>query len=80
MRKEVRIGFPFSPDIEEDMKIFYNSLNEKDQRHYAALEAKKLCYGGVTYIAELFNCARPTIYEGLDELKKRPLNFRSNTS
>ena len=53
------------------MKMFYDSLNEKDQRHYAALEAKKLCYGGITYIAQLFNCARPTIYEGLDEFKKK---------
>ena len=49
MTKEVKIGFPFRPDIEEDMKLFYNSLNEKDQRHYAALEAKKLCHGGITY-------------------------------
>jgi hypothetical protein len=72
MAKEVTIGFPFRPDIEQDMKMFYDSLNEKDQRHYAALEAKKLCYGGITYIAQLFNCARPTIYEGLDEFKSAP--------
>jgi hypothetical protein len=37
MAKEVTIGFPFRPDIEQDMKMFYDSLNEKDQRHYAAL-------------------------------------------
>ena len=37
MAKEVKIGFPFTPDIEKDMKMFYDSLNEKDQRHYAAL-------------------------------------------
>lgn len=71
MTAEVKIGFPFTPDIESDMKMFYNSLNEKDKRHYAALEAKKLCYGGVTYISELFNCARPTIHDGLGELKKK---------
>lgn len=71
MTADVTIGFPFRPDIEADMKLFYNSLNEKDQRHYAALEAKKLCYGGITYIAELFNCTRPTIHDGLDELKKK---------
>jgi hypothetical protein len=70
MTKEVKIGFPFRPDIEQDMKLFYDSLNEKDQRHYASLEAKKLCYGGITYISELFNCARSTIHDGLDELKK----------
>ena len=71
MTTEIKIGFPFTPGIEEDMKMFYDSLNEKDQRHYAALEAKKLCYGGITYIAELFNCARPTIHDGLEEFKKK---------
>jgi hypothetical protein len=71
MTADVKIGFPFTADIEEDMKMFYDSLNEKDQRHYAALEAKKLCYGGITYIAELFHCERPTIYDGLEEFKKK---------
>ena len=71
MTVEVKIGFPFTPDIEEDMKMFYESLNEKDRRHYAALEAKKLCYGGITYIAELFNCTRPVIHDGLEEFKKK---------
>lgn len=71
MVTKVKIGFPFTPSIEKDMKLFYDSLNEKDKRHYAALEAKKLCYGGITYIAELFNCTRPTIHDGLDELKKK---------
>jgi hypothetical protein len=71
MGGEVGIGFPFKAETERDMKLFYDSLNEKDQRHYAALEAKKLCYGGITYISELFNCARPMIYDGLEELKKK---------
>jgi len=71
MPKEIKIGFPFTPGIENDMKMFYNSLNEKDQRHYAALEAKKLCYGGITYIAELFNCTRPAMYDGFDDFKKK---------
>jgi hypothetical protein len=76
MKAAIKIGFPFTPDIEKNMKMFYESLNEKDRRHYAALEAKKLCYGGISYISELFNCSRPTIYEGLEELKKRALNKR----
>jgi len=71
MTKEVKIGFPFSQDIEQHMKLFYDSLNEKDKRHYVALEAKKLCYGGISYLSELFNCARSTIHDGLDDLKKR---------
>jgi hypothetical protein len=71
MTEKVKIGFPFTPSIEKDMKMFYDSLNEKDQRHYAALEAKKLCYGGITYIAKLFNYTRPTVHDGLEELKKK---------
>jgi hypothetical protein len=71
MQSKVQIGFPFKRETEENMKLFYDSLNEKDQRHYAALEAPKLCYGGITYISELFNCARPNVYDGLDELKKK---------
>ena len=71
MSKGAKIGYPYSPDVEKDMKMFYESLNEKDKRHYAALEAKKLCYGGITYIAELFDCARPTINEGFEEFKKK---------
>lgn len=65
------IGFPYTPSMERDMKMFYKSLNEKDRRHYAALEAKKLCYGGMSYIAELLGCDRSTVEEGLEEFKKK---------
>ena len=72
MSKEgIPVSFPYTPGVEKDMKMFYESLNEKDRRHYAALEAKKLMYGGISYIAELFNCARPTINEGSEEFKKK---------
>lgn len=71
MNKENKIGFPFSPGVERHMKAFYNSLNEKDKRHYVVLEAEKLCYGGMTYLAELFNCSRSTIHEGFEEIKKK---------
>lgn len=50
---------------------FYNSLNEKDRRHYAAIEADKLGAGGVQYIAALLGCSRQTIYTALEELKKK---------
>lgn len=63
--------YPYTADSERYMKMFYSSLNEKDKRHYAALEAQKLCYGGISYISELLGCARSTIFEGIDELKKK---------
>jgi DNA invertase Pin-like site-specific DNA recombinase len=56
---------------EQLMLSFYKSLNEKDRRHYAAIEADKLGHGGINYIAELFGCTRQTIYSGLNELKKK---------
>ena len=64
----------YTKKIEENMNHFYESLSEKDRRHYAAIEAEKYGHGGVTYIAGLFNCSRQTIYDGIEELKKK--NFQ----
>jgi len=61
----------YSEIVEKRMQYFYESLSEKDKRHYAAIEADKLGHGGINYIAELFGCSRRTIYNGLSELKKK---------
>lgn len=71
MEKKQVIGFPYTHSVERDMKNFYDSLNEKDRRHYAALEVKKLCYGGMSYIADLLGCDRSTVQCGLEELEKK---------
>jgi len=71
MTNENKIGFPFSKKVELYTKRFYDSLNEKDKRHYAALEAAKLCYGGMTYLSDLLGCSRSTIQEGFEELEKK---------
>lgn len=65
-------------NIERSMQYLYISLSEKDKRHYAAVEAEKLGYGGINYIAELFNCSRQTIYDGLAELKKKGFPSEEN--
>jgi hypothetical protein len=54
------------------MKSFYQSLNEKDRRRYAAVEADKLGHGGLKYIAELLVCDHKTIERGLKELDHPP--------
>jgi len=59
----------YVPRIEEKMKCFYANLSEKDKRHYAAVEAAKLGYGGIQYLARLFGCTRQTISKGLQELE-----------
>jgi hypothetical protein len=64
--------FPFPPDVEHDMKTFSASLREKDRRRYAAIEARKLSHGGITYLAALLNIDPKTIQHGLRELHAMP--------
>lgn len=58
----------YPPQIEDRMKNFYASLNERDKRRYAAIEAKKLGYGGIVYITRVLNCNFRTIKLGMKEL------------
>ena len=55
------------------MQSYYESLSEKDRRRYAAVEAKKLGYGGITYISRLFGCNYRTIIKGMEELSEESL-------
>ena len=50
------------------MQRFYDSLNERDRRRYAAVEALKLGHGGIEYIAKTFTCDQKTIAKGIKEL------------
>ncbi len=52
------------------MHNFYQSLSEKDRRRYAAIEAKKLGYGGIRYICHVLRCNDRTIVRGMSELEK----------
>lgn len=60
----------YNSDIERLMIKHYLSLSERDQRHYAAVEAAKLGHGGIAYISDLLGCSRQTISKGIEELKK----------
>jgi len=59
---------PYSSEIEAQMRQFYRSLSEKDRRRYAAIEAKKLGYGGISYICRVLACNDRTVNRGMDEL------------
>lgn len=61
---------PYSPEVEQQMRRFYQSLSEKDRRRYAAVEAFKLGWGGITYISQLFQCNDKPIREGMKELEQ----------
>jgi hypothetical protein len=63
---------PYSDEIERLMQTYYRTLSEKDRRRYAAIEAKKLGHGGITYMAEVLDCAQSTIAIGIKELDAMP--------
>lgn len=59
--------------VESQMRTFYSNLKERDQRHYAAVEALKLGHGGKKYITGLFNIHQKTLKRAIDELTKPEL-------
>lgn len=60
----------YTKETEGYMLLFFNSLNERDRRRYAAVESEKLGYGGISYISEILGIDDKTISKGLEELKK----------
>ncbi|NQV23501.1 MAG: ISAzo13 family transposase [Rhodopirellula sp.] len=65
-----RLSEVYSTLIEDRMRDLFGSLSEKDRRRFAALEALRLGYGGVSYLARLFGCGRELIEHGLKELEQ----------
>ena len=61
---------PYALEVEQQMQRFYRSLSEKDRRRYAAVEAFKLGWGGITYISQLFECDDKPIRDGMKELEQ----------
>jgi hypothetical protein len=62
----------YSAETEQLMQRFHATLSEKDRRRYAAIEARKLGHGGVSYIARVLSCDRKTIRAGMKELDRLP--------
>ena len=62
----------YGPDVEEQMRAFYQTLQEKDRRRYAAVEAAKLGHGGKAYLGRLFGCDPDTITAGVQEVNDLP--------
>ena len=58
----------YSEETEKQMKLFFDSLNEKDRRRYAAIEAIKLGHGGQKYISNVLGCHFQTIMAGINEI------------
>lgn len=58
----------YPEETEKQMKSFFNSLNERDRRRYAAIEAMKLGHGGQKYISSVLCCHFQTIMAGINEI------------
>lgn len=58
----------YNTEIEGQMLSQFKRLGEKEQRLYAALESRKLGYGGQSYISNLFGITRYRILVGVKEL------------
>jgi len=59
----------YCKDVETTMRKFFESLNEKDRRRYAAIEALKLGDGGQQYISEVLGCSAFIVRKGYQELQ-----------
>ena len=58
----------YPEETEKQMKSFFDSLNERDRRRYAAIEAMKLGHGGQKYISSVLGCHFQTIMAGINEI------------
>lgn len=58
----------YDTEIERLMRLHHSRLSEKEQRHYAAIEAQKLGHGGKRYIVRLLEISTRTLYKGISEL------------
>lgn len=63
---------PFGEATEKEMRNFFETLSEKDQRRFAAIEARQLGIGGIRYVAEMLGCSTRTISRGIAELADLP--------
>jgi hypothetical protein len=63
----------YDEHVEMAMKTFYDNLNERDKRHYAAVATMQLPHGGKNYISSLLEIDTRTIYEGRVELEKNDI-------
>ena len=61
----------YTPEMEEHMRLFAATLNERDLRRYAAVEALKLGHGGIDYISKLLAIDPKSIAKGIEELRKK---------
>lgn len=55
-------------EMKRNMRDFFATLSEKDRRRFAAIESRRLGYGGIQYMTDVLGCSRRTIARGIAEL------------
>ena len=63
---------PFDEVVETQTRNVFRSLNEKDRRRFAAIQARQLGHGGIIYVSKLLGIAETTINRGIAELDSLP--------
>lgn len=63
----------YKQETEALLQLYYGRLPEKDKRHYAALEARKLGYGGKRYMGQLLSISQKTLRKAERELTQAEL-------
>ena len=63
---------PYTAEAAHHARAVCETLSEKDQRRFAAVEAQRLGRGGIAYVATVLQCSRRTIERGLHDLEALP--------
>ena len=66
------VSATYSAEAEVSARAFYATLSEKDQRRFVAVEARRIGFGGIEYVARVFGCSRKTVERGQVELDQLP--------
>ncbi len=62
----------FDAGVEKQTREVFETLNEKDKRRFAAIQAKQLGHGGMSYISAILGISVSTIGRGIAELELLP--------
>lgn len=66
----------YSPETLEAKVKYYQSLPEKQRRHFLAMEYLSLGKGSQRYLARVFKCSRQPIVNAVRELREN--NFQAD--
>lgn len=58
--------------MERQMRNVFETLSEKDQRRFAAVQSLQFGHGGIAYVAGVLGCSTKTIGRGIAELDQLP--------